>query len=139
MRKHSMTTVTVDGREIFTLGRRFVKDQEYSEVTISKSAKLKCFGHSTNYPPAMTDPITKRLREENQLDVTECFIALIIYSTYFGHLYAHHQDLETILVLLPHMVRSALVVGGRLLQAGYASGMRENVRLCRTISLIPDA
>jgi len=36
-------------------------------------------------------------REENQLDATECFIALIIYSTCLGHLYAHHQEFETIL------------------------------------------
>jgi len=43
-------------------------------------------------------------REENQLDATECFITLIMCSTCFGHLYAHHQELETILVLLPHMV-----------------------------------
>ena len=34
-------------------------------------------------------------REENQLDVTECFIALMICSTCFGHFYAHHQELET--------------------------------------------
>ena len=33
------------------------------------------------------------------------------------HLYAHHQEFETILVLLPHMVCDALVVGGRLLRA----------------------
>jgi len=43
-------------------------------------------------------------REENQLDATECFIAIIICSTCFGHSYAHHQEFETILVLLPHMV-----------------------------------
>jgi len=60
--------------------------------------------------------ICKR-REENHLDSTECFIASIICSTYFGHLYAHHQELETILVLLPHMVCNALVAGGRLLGA----------------------
>ena len=53
--------------------------------------------------------------EENQLDATECFIAHIICSTCFGHLYAHHQELGTILVLLPHMVCNALVAGGRLL------------------------
>jgi len=42
---------------------------------------------------------------------------------------AHHQELKTILVLLPHMVCNALVAGGRLLGAGgYASGMREIVR-----------
>ena len=54
-------------------------------------------------------------REENQLDATECFIATVICSTCFGHSYAHHQELETILVLLPHMVCNALVAGGRLL------------------------
>ena len=53
-------------------------------------------------------------REENQLDATECFIALIICLTCFGHSYAHHQELETILVLFPHMVCNALVGGGRL-------------------------
>ena len=57
-------------------------------------------------------------REENQLDAAECFIALIICSTCFGHLYAHHQELETILVLLPHMVCNALVAGGRRFDAG---------------------
>ena len=56
-------------------------------------------------------------REENQLDATECFIALIIRSTCFGHLYAHRQDLETINALLPHMVCNALVAVGRLLRA----------------------
>jgi len=56
-------------------------------------------------------------REENQLDATEWFIALVICSTCFGHLNAHHQELETILVLLPLMVCNALVVGGRLLGA----------------------
>jgi len=55
--------------------------------------------------------------EENQLDATECFIALIICSTCVGHLYAHHQELETMLVLLLHMVCNALVTGGRLLGA----------------------
>jgi len=56
-------------------------------------------------------------REENQLDTTECFIVFIICSTYFGHLYVNHQELEAILVLLPHMVCNALVAGGRLLGA----------------------
>jgi len=40
------------------------------------------------------------------------FIALIIFSACFGHLYAHRQELETIFVLLPHMVCDALVAGG---------------------------
>jgi len=38
-------------------------------------------------------------------------------STCFGQLYAHHQELETIHVLLPHMVCKALVADGRLLGA----------------------
>jgi len=45
----------------------------------------------------------------------------MLYCTY-GLLnmfrYAHHQELETILVLLPHMVCNALVVGGRRSGAG---------------------
>ena len=56
-------------------------------------------------------------REESQLGATECFFVLIICSTYFGHLYAHHQELQTILVLLPRMMCNALVAGGRLLGA----------------------
>jgi len=55
--------------------------------------------------------------EENQLDASEWFVALIICSTRFGHLYAHRQELETILVLLPHVVCNVLVAGGRLLGA----------------------
>jgi len=57
-------------------------------------------------------------REENQLDVNEWFIAFVICSTCFGHYYAHRQELETVRVLLPHMVCNALVVGGRRSGAG---------------------
>jgi len=57
-------------------------------------------------------------REENQVDATEWFIALVICSTCFRHLYAHHQELRTILVLLLHVVCNALVAGGRQLVAG---------------------
>jgi len=56
-------------------------------------------------------------REEKQLDATVCFIAHIICSTCFGHLYAHLQELETMFVLLPHMVCNALVAGGRRSEA----------------------
>ena len=52
-------------------------------------------------------------REENQLDATEWFIALVICFTYFGHLCAHNSEFDTILVLLPHMVCNALVADGR--------------------------
>ena len=53
------------------------------------------------------------VEKKNQLDATECFIALIMCSTGFGHFYAHHQGLETICVLLPPMVCDALVAGCR--------------------------
>ena len=56
------------------------------------------------------------LEKKNQLDATELFIALIICSTCFGHFYAHHQEFETICLLLPPMVCGAwlLVVGGQV-------------------------
>ena len=53
------------------------------------------------------------IEKKNQLDATEWFLALIICSTCFGDFYAHHQELETICVLLPPMVCIALVAGGR--------------------------
>ena len=65
--------------------------------------------------PSLHSDITYLIcvEKKNQLDATEWFIALIICSTCFGHFYAHHQDLETICVLLPPMVRDALVDGCR--------------------------
>ena len=74
-------------------------------------------------------------REENQLDATECFIALIICSTYFGHLYAHHQELETIIVLLSHMVCNALTAGGR--RSG--TGQQAMRKAAGAASLFPDS
>ena len=57
------------------------------------------------------------IQKENQLDDTKWFIALI-RSTCFGQLYAHHQELETICVLLRPMVCNALVAGGLKSGAG---------------------
>ena len=51
------------------------------------------------------------VEKKNQLDATKWFIAHIICSTCFGHFYAHHQELETICVLLQLMVCDALVAG----------------------------
>jgi len=53
------------------------------------------------------------VEKENPTRATEWFIALVICSTCLGHLYAHHQELETIFVLLSHMVCNVLVAGGR--------------------------
>jgi purine-cytosine permease-like protein len=70
-------------------------------------------------------------REETQLDATEWFIALVICSTYFGHYYVHHQELETILLILPHMCVMPwfLVVGVQEQGSSYASEMKEAARL----------
>jgi len=51
------------------------------------------------------------VQKENQLDATEWFIALIICSKCFGHFYAHHQELETLCMLLTPMMCDALVAG----------------------------
>ena len=36
------------------------------------------------------------LKNKIQLDATNYFIMLMLGSTYFGHHYAHHQELTTI-------------------------------------------
>ena len=38
-------------------------------------------------------------RIKNQLDATYYFIVLLIDSTCFGHCYAHHQELATIMLI----------------------------------------
>jgi hypothetical protein len=44
--------------------------------------------------------ISKRITwRKNQLDATQLFIEPVICSTCFGHLYAHHQELKTILLV----------------------------------------
>ena len=45
-----------------------------------------------------TEPCIIVITEEykNQLDATYYFIVLVTGSTYFGHYYAHHQELATI-------------------------------------------
>ena len=65
--------------------------------------------------------------KEYQLDATKWFIALIMCSTCFGYFYAHHQELETIGVLLPPMVCSSwlLVVGGQEQDSRYVSRKRD--------------
>ena len=77
--------------------------------------------------------------KKNQLDATELFITIIIYSTCFGHFYAHHQELESICVLLPPTVCSVLVAGCRRSgaeQQAMRPRMRDVARLW-THSLLP--
>jgi len=40
-----------------------------------------------------------RLKNKNQLDVTYYFIVFLIESTCFGHCYAHHQGLLTMMLI----------------------------------------
>ena len=47
--------------------------------------------------------------EENQLDATKCF-ELVICSTCFGHVYAHRQELTTILLVWHVACNSRLLV-----------------------------
>ena len=63
-----------------------------------------------------------------QLDATEVFIAdLIACSTWFGHQYAHHQELKSIIQLLLPVVFRAVVF--KLLvwcgAEGYVSGLQD--------------
>ena len=52
----------------------------------------------------------KRVEIKCQLDATEVFIAdLIACSTCFGHHYAHHQELKSIIQLLLRVVFCAVV------------------------------
>ena len=51
--------------------------------------------------------------EENQLDATQCFIELVICSTCFRHVYAHHQELVTTLLVWHVACTSWLLVVGR--------------------------
>jgi hypothetical protein len=46
-----------------------------------------------------------KLKNKNQLDATYYFIILIICSTCFGHFYAHHHELTTIVLITTRAVR----------------------------------
>ena len=63
-----------------------------------------------------------------QLDATEVFIAdFIACSTYFGHYYAHHQELKSIIQWLLPVVYRAVIF--KLLAwcgaEGYVSGLQD--------------
>ena len=58
------------------------------------------FSRITNYQ--------QKLKNKNQLDATYYFIVLLIGSTCFGHYYAHHQELPT-MMLITTLVVSFLV------------------------------
>ena len=61
----------------------------------------------------------KQLKNKNLIDVTYYFIVLLIGSTCFGHYYAHHQELATIMLITTLVVSFCKDGGGRV-----------NVKLC---------
>ena len=73
-----------------------------------------------------------------QLDATEVFIAhLIACSTCFGHHYAHHQELKSIILwLLPAVFRAVVF---KLLvwcgAEGYVSGLQDAAAALQTSNL----
>jgi len=63
-----------------------------------------------------------------QIDATEVFIAdIIVCSTYFGHHYAHHQELKSIIQWLLPVVFGAVVFKllGWCGAEGYVSGLQD--------------
>ena len=69
-----------------------------------------------------------------QLDVTEVFIAVLIAcSTYFGHHYAHRQELKSIIQWLLPVVFRAVVF--KLLvwcgAEGYVTGLQDAAVSCK--------
>ena len=77
----------------------------YDRLQISNSSlHFSCW-------PGLYLPIWEE--EENQLDATQWFIELLICLTSFRHVYAHHQELTTILLVWHVECNSWLLVVGR--------------------------
>jgi hypothetical protein len=71
-----------------------------------------------------------------QLDATQVFIAdLIACSACFGHQYAHHQELKSIIQWLLPVVFGAVIF--KLLvwcgAEGYVPGLQDAVSVCETV------
>jgi len=59
------------------------------------------------------------MKNKNQLDATYYFIVLLVGSTCFGHYYAHHQELATVM-LITTLVVSFLSCCSLEVRCGYA-------------------
>ena len=79
-------------------------------------------GIDSAQPPDNTHLFTKStviLKNKTQLDVTYYFIVLLMGSTCFGHYYAHHQELATIMLITTLVVsflvccRWPIIISGR--------------------------
>ena len=79
-----------------------------------------------------TNSVYACVEKKNQLDTTEWFIALIIFSIFFGHFYAHHQEpRDNMFTITAYGVRclGCWLLEVRYRATGYASGMRDVARL----------
>ena len=93
---------------------RHGRDIETQKHVNGMTVYLRFWVHTKVLDVCMSVSCCYMRREEKPTNATECFIALMIRSTRIGYFYAiHHQELETICVLLPPVVCSAwlLVVG----------------------------
>jgi len=67
----------------------------------------------TYFRKASLQKIAILWEEESQLDATQCSVELVICSTCFGHVYARHQELATVLLVWQLACNSWLLVVGR--------------------------
>ena len=81
---------------------------------------IACIVHCSCYVISRTRSFWL-LKNKNQLDATYYFIVLLIGSTCFGHYYAHHQELATIM-LITTLVVSFLVWCRLDVRCGQAGG-----------------
>ena len=81
---------------------------ESEEKSLSHGVTASVGSETTWKSSGLGNTITCKLKNKNQLDATYCFIVLLKGSTFFGHYYAHHQELETIM-LITTLVISFLV------------------------------
>ena len=62
-------------------------------LNISRTSNATIGNNISTWCVFVRPSLHMRREEKNQLDVTVCFIELMIRSTCFGHFYAHHQEL----------------------------------------------
>ena len=115
------------------------------QVFVQSSVGLPCYPERIPLPPpalrasAITVPVQgyflldaccmttyKYPKNKTQLDATYYFIVLLIGSTCFGHYYAHHQELATVMLIttlvVSFLVCCRLEVGCG--KAGIVSGLQ---------------
>jgi hypothetical protein len=92
-------------------------DLWFCTYTCTELSRIPLCCHFATYYNFPEKKISPGIKWSAHIDVTECFIAPIICSKCFGHLYAHHQELKTIYVITAYGVQ-CLVAGCRGSGAG---------------------